>query len=73
MSRDVKFCLGLSLVIITVMGMLGLVIDGARALIYGFSDNWREIFVFTLSMTVIGVVIVIMNVLQFIWNRRKFH
>ena len=50
MSQDVKFCLGISLVIITVMGLLGLVIDGTRAVIYGVSDNWRELFVFTLSM-----------------------
>lgn len=70
MKQDVLFLLKLSLLIVVAMTTLGLIIDGARIVIYGASFDWKGTFTFTLSMAVLGIVIAIANVLKFFVSSR---
>lgn len=70
MRQDIQFILRLSLLIVFVMATLGLVIDGARIIIYGAGSSWKDIFTFTMSMAVLGIVIVIGNIIKFALSRR---
>lgn len=71
MIGNVKFNLLLSLLTITVMGALGLIIDIARFFVYNYQQHITEYFTFTISMTLIGLVISAAQVVKFYLSTRE--